>query len=83
MNGKVIKPGNHLRIGYEQHETGTDLIIWLKHKGSEKLEIDIESIPELAGDDLEDAIAHALRNALESVRDQIRPTLGQKHVFGE
>ena len=48
----------------------------------EKLELDIESIPDLAGDDLEDAIASALRSSLDLVRDRIRSTLGQTCAVG-
>jgi len=41
FNGKAVKEGENLRIGYEQTETETDLIIWLKHKGNENIEIEI------------------------------------------
>lgn len=44
FNGKAVKEGENLKIGYEQTETGTDLIIWLKHKGNENIEMEINQI---------------------------------------
>ena len=41
LNGKVLEEGENLRLGYEQSATGSDLIIWLKHKGREKIDVEI------------------------------------------
>lgn len=46
----------------------------------ERVELSIESISDVAGDDLEDAFAAALRSALNTVHDRIKPTLGDTRV---
>ena len=44
VNGKIVDPGNNLRIGYEEHGTGTDLVIWLRQNARENLQIEIKSL---------------------------------------
>jgi DNA repair exonuclease SbcCD nuclease subunit len=46
----------------------------------ERVDLSIESIPDLEGDDLEDAFAVALRSALNTVHDRINTTLGDTRV---
>jgi hypothetical protein len=42
MNGKILEPGNDLRIGYENHPGGTDLILWIKVHSSQAAKLSIE-----------------------------------------
>ena len=44
VNGNIVDQGDNLRIGYEQHGTGTDLVIWIKHKAMENLQIEIKPL---------------------------------------
>jgi len=46
----------------------------------ERVDLSIESIPDLEGDDLEDAFAAVLRSALNTVHDRINTTLGDTRV---
>jgi exonuclease SbcD len=46
----------------------------------ERVALSIESVPNLEGDDLEDAFAAALRSALNTVHDRINTTLGDTRV---
>lgn len=46
----------------------------------ERVELSIESVPDLKGDDLEDAFAATLRSALNTVHDRINTTLGDTRV---
>lgn len=46
----------------------------------ERVDLSIESVPDLEGDDLEDAFAAALRSALNTVHDRINNTLGDTRV---
>lgn len=43
----------------------------------ERVDLSIASVPDLEGDDLEDAFAAALRSALKTVHDRISTTLGE------
>jgi hypothetical protein len=42
MNGEILEPGNDLRIGYENHPGGTDLILWIKVQSSQAAKFSIE-----------------------------------------
>ena len=46
----------------------------------ERVDHSIESIPDVEGDELEDAVAAALRSALETVHNRINTTLGDTRV---
>ena len=48
----------------------------------ERVDLDIESIPNLSGEDLKDELSIALRNALDFVRDRIDSTLGETRAVG-
>jgi hypothetical protein len=42
VNGKILEPGNDVRMGYENHPIGTDLILWIKMQSSEAVKFSIE-----------------------------------------
>jgi hypothetical protein len=44
VNGNIVKPDKNLRIGYEQTSAGTDLILWLKYKAQESVQIEINPV---------------------------------------
>jgi hypothetical protein len=44
VNGSIVKPGKNYRIGYEQTNTGTNLIIWLNHRAQESTRIEINPV---------------------------------------
>jgi hypothetical protein len=44
LNGIIVKPGNNFRIGYEQTSVGTDLVLWLKYKTRESVQIGINPV---------------------------------------
>lgn len=46
------------------------------------MDLSIDSIPDLEGDDLEDAFAGVLRSVLDEVHERITPTLGSTKVVG-
>jgi len=46
LNGSPVKQGKNLRMGYEQTEAGTDLVVWLKHEASESFTIEINPLDE-------------------------------------
>ncbi len=48
----------------------------------ERIDLSIDSIPNLQGEDLEDAFAANLRSALDDVHERITPTLGSTKVVG-
>jgi len=48
----------------------------------ERIDLCVETIPDLDGDDLEDAFAAALRSAMEDVHNRIAPTLGRTRLVG-
>lgn len=48
----------------------------------ERIDLSIDSIPDLEGDELEDAFAAVLRSVLDKVHERITPTLGSTKVVG-
>jgi hypothetical protein len=48
VNGRVVKSGEKLRMGYEQRGDETDLVLWLQYVSGEKTRIEINP---LAADD--------------------------------
>ncbi len=48
----------------------------------ERIDLSIEAIPDLEGEDLEDAFAAELRSALDDVNNRIAPTLGSTRAVG-
>jgi len=44
INGNIVEPGDKLRIGYEQHDSGTNLVVWLNYKSRENLHVEIKPL---------------------------------------
>jgi hypothetical protein len=44
VDGKLVKVGEDCRIGYEEIETGTDLILWFKRESRERMKFEIRPI---------------------------------------
>ncbi len=43
-NGKILKPGNDLRIGYENHPGGKDLILWVNRQSTKTVNFSIKPV---------------------------------------
>ena len=43
MNGQLLPQGRDLRVGYEQTQSGTDLIVWISHQTNEATSFKIEA----------------------------------------
>ncbi len=41
LNGKELVRGSEFRVGYEEKQEGTDLVIWLDYRANEQISIDI------------------------------------------
>jgi hypothetical protein len=44
VDDKIVKPGRDFRIGYEETQTGTDLILWLKTKSQKAMSFVIKPV---------------------------------------